>query len=336
MEIPLRLQHAYSAGMAGYTDPSLDLSLLYNRATNYFDVVSCTLMIYDFMLTFSREIDLVWRSRWSAIKVLFLVTRYTTFVELAVVIWPLITTDISPNGCYINYQWTGWTNITGILLAEVILMLRTWAVYERRRSVGIGLGVWTVATWVPNLATVGIFLQSLQFGPIPGVQNSPGIGCHVTAGSSILFISWLLIMVSEAPIMFLMAFMAFRNYRHTRDSAVFRTVFRDGTIFYLYLFILSIANVIVIFTTPAGLINLFAIPERMFHSILTTRIILDLRELGSRKHLGWSTFSAGMPASAVEIEFAHTVVDSVAATHHMFAGGSSDATTGNDNSDGSV
>lgn len=41
-------------------------------------------------------------------------------------------------------------------------MLRTWAVYERRRAVAVGLAVWTVVTWVPNMTSLGIFLDSLR------------------------------------------------------------------------------------------------------------------------------------------------------------------------------
>lgn len=41
-------------------------------------------------------------------------------------------------------------------------MLRTWAVYQRSRAVAIGLAIWTVVTWVPNMTSLGIFLKSLR------------------------------------------------------------------------------------------------------------------------------------------------------------------------------
>ena len=53
-------------------------------------------------------------------------------------------------------------------------------------------------------------------------------------------------------------------------------------------------------------------PERVAHSVLTARIILNLRELGSRQqqHLGWSTFSATVRDAETrigddDVEFAH-------------------------------
>ncbi|GJE95974.1 hypothetical protein PsYK624_121670 [Phanerochaete sordida] len=256
------------------------------------------------MLTLGREVDLIWRSPWSPVKVFFLVTRYTPFFELAFLLWPLVTTGITPRECHLDYQLIGWTNITGIFFAEIILMLRTWAVFARRRSVGIFLIVWTIATWVPNLVTVGMFLQSLRYGPLPAFEDVRGVGCHVIAGSSILWVSWLMIMVSEAPVLAMMAYVTVKNYRMSKSSDLFNTVFRDGTIFYLYLFAFSTANVVVVLTTPPGLVNLLTITERMVHSILTSRIILSLRALGAQGHLGWSTFSADARSTSGELEYA--------------------------------
>lgn len=53
--------------------------------------------------------------------------------------------------------------------------------------------------------------------------------------------------------------------------------------------------------------------ERVIHSVLTARIILDLRQLGTRRGLGLSTFSAGVwgARSAVDdVEFAHSTASS--------------------------
>ena len=37
--------------------------------------------VYDYLLTFPLEISFVWPARWTAIKVLFLLTRYMPFVD---------------------------------------------------------------------------------------------------------------------------------------------------------------------------------------------------------------------------------------------------------------
>ncbi|KAL5521993.1 hypothetical protein ACEPAF_1849 [Sanghuangporus sanghuang] len=235
---------------------------------------------------------------------------------------------MSPKDCDFVYKSTGWLLLTGILIAEIILMLRTWAVFEQRRAIAIGLVIWTILTWVPNMASLGIFLDSLRYGPLPIAV--PGSGCHVISGSPIVFVCWALLMIFEAAILTLMIIKAVKNCRtgndvfdteadkrflHAstdrthRNSFVFKAVFRDGSIFYLYLFVLSTANVIVILTSSADLINLLSVIERVIHSVLTARIILNLRKLGTRRQLGLSTFSFGVGPGA-EMEFAHNAISS--------------------------
>lgn len=45
------------------------------------------LMIWDHLLTINREVVLVWRARWTVIKVLFLFNRYITALVIALNTW---------------------------------------------------------------------------------------------------------------------------------------------------------------------------------------------------------------------------------------------------------
>jgi hypothetical protein len=44
--------------------------------------VCLAVFIYDYFLTFTREVELVWKSRWNMIKVLFLAQRYLPTVDI--------------------------------------------------------------------------------------------------------------------------------------------------------------------------------------------------------------------------------------------------------------
>jgi Family of unknown function (DUF6533) len=48
---------------------------------------SCVLQIYDYFLTVHLEIKLIWFSRWTYTKILFLLVRYTTFITMALVLY---------------------------------------------------------------------------------------------------------------------------------------------------------------------------------------------------------------------------------------------------------
>jgi hypothetical protein len=52
-----------------------------NVLTNTLVAVCLTLLAYDYTLTLSSEINLVWHSKWNTIKVAFLIQRYLVFVD---------------------------------------------------------------------------------------------------------------------------------------------------------------------------------------------------------------------------------------------------------------
>ncbi|GJE95932.1 hypothetical protein PsYK624_121240 [Phanerochaete sordida] len=237
-------------------------------------------------------------------KILFILVRCIPFADVVITIWHYIKSNISEQECIFFGQSVGWLTLFGILLAEVILMLRTWAVYERARAVAIGLIVWTAVTWVPSMASLGIFLNSLRYGPRP--PGVPSFGCFVISGRPISFVCWVLLMIFEAAILALMVYKAVKDYRLATDSAMFKTIFRDGTVFYFYLFVLSTANVIVILTTAAGLgSTLLVLAEGIVHSTLTVRVILNLRALACNENqFSLSTFSARVGGAVPSAEFA--------------------------------
>ena len=47
-----------------------------------FTAICVALVVYDYSLTLSREVDLIWFSRWNVIKVTFLLQRYLPFLDV--------------------------------------------------------------------------------------------------------------------------------------------------------------------------------------------------------------------------------------------------------------
>ncbi|KAF9063499.1 hypothetical protein BDP27DRAFT_1232016, partial [Rhodocollybia butyracea] len=80
---------------------------------------------YDYFLTLSDEMRLVWPSKWSTIKVLFYTTRYCAFIDAAFVIFG-------------KYFVTAYLESKHLL---VILIIRTWAIWGRDRNIAGILGV---------------------------------------------------------------------------------------------------------------------------------------------------------------------------------------------------
>ncbi|TFK32625.1 hypothetical protein BDQ12DRAFT_479687 [Crucibulum laeve] len=247
-------------------------------------------------MTLGMEIDFVWASNWSLMKVLFLIQRYLPFFDTVwLVLHHQLGHDLSGPACHRIYQASGWMYIVGFATSELILTLRAWAVWNRDRRLSITLPMLYVGIWGSDCVIMAKFLASMKFGAPPHVDF---LGCFVTKGSSILYLCWVVLMVYEAIILILMIIPGIAAYRLGGDSALYKTVYRDGVLYYLCLFVLSLTNVIVIQILPSAYINLFSSFERVIHSIVTSRVILHIRDHAS----GATRWSDGVTDLHVDID----------------------------------
>ena len=51
-------------------------------------VMACMMFVWDYILTFGMEVDLIWKSKWSFMKGLYLFQRYLPFTDI---IWLVVT-----------------------------------------------------------------------------------------------------------------------------------------------------------------------------------------------------------------------------------------------------
>ncbi|KAF9490931.1 hypothetical protein BDN71DRAFT_1510838 [Pleurotus eryngii] len=164
-----------------------------------------------------------------------------------------------------------------------ILTIRTWAVWHSREIADsrpfLSL-FFATAVWGPNFAVIDGCLHKV-LDPAPPRPYPGFVGCDFVAGNQILFVTWALLMVyeaSEQP--------PWRRWGTlTDDQALFTAVYRDGILYYLYLFVLSLINIAVIEAFPKYIIPLaaytFPLPsERLFLRSLTTHNTLQARARG--------------------------------------------------------
>ncbi|KAF8995896.1 hypothetical protein BDQ17DRAFT_966015 [Cyathus striatus] len=263
------------------------------RLVASFDVGSSMLFAYDIFLTLGLEIELVWCSKWTYMTVLYLLQRYLPIIDtLWLVLQHQVGIGLSKSACHLVYTASGWTFIVGFMASEIILTLRAFAIWNRNKILLVGLPIFFICCWVPDIIFMHLFLRSMEFGDLP----SPAFtGCLVVNGSSILAMCWVVLMIYEAGIVILIVIPGVASYRSGGNTELYRTVYRDGVLYYVTLLALSALNVVLILTLPRGYVNLlssFAIflwssahsltsafsVERILHSILTSRVILHLRQ----------------------------------------------------------
>ncbi|KAF9070506.1 hypothetical protein BDP27DRAFT_1220596, partial [Rhodocollybia butyracea] len=258
------------------------------------------LLLYDWMLMFPLELEVIWSDKLRPLNVLYVIQRYMPFVDIVAftfagrMIWP----DLSLPGTGMYTTGIALTegnrrivsHISDLLEATiVILTLRTWALWEKDIRLTIGLPIFFVVCQVPIFYIIHLFLSVQTYIPSP----VPQIGCVPLGGESMLYLDWVILMVYEAVILTLMLIPAFAYFRSGNWSALTTVVYRDGITYYLFLFGFSVTNVVAVLLLPVSpfifrLVTsahplaqsdflVFFPPQRVMHTLLTSRVILHIR-----------------------------------------------------------
>ncbi|EJC99870.1 uncharacterized protein FOMMEDRAFT_31106 [Fomitiporia mediterranea MF3/22] len=175
---------------------------------------------YEYSINLQQEVDLIWCSEWSLTKILFIASRYGPFLDMPVVLWHHWAPPQNIEQCRFGFAYPGWMYLIGISATELVLLWRTWALWNKNRDMGIGLLLWAFITITPNLVVEGVFLSKIKYELITQPSNT----CILTGvDSSLLSVTWILLLVLEA-----------------------------GSLYYVCLISLSLVNIIVVFTAPLG------------------------------------------------------------------------------------
>ena len=93
--------------------------------------MACALFLWDYILTFGMEVDLVWKSKWNFMKGLYLFQRYSPFIDIMCVILTSQSDVVSciPTLNFIHRSNGG--NSEGHWVSEAILFLRRFVKLTR-------------------------------------------------------------------------------------------------------------------------------------------------------------------------------------------------------------
>ncbi|KAJ3559523.1 hypothetical protein NM688_g296 [Phlebia brevispora] len=275
---------------------------------SYTVVASIMFMVYDYMLTLGAEVELVWASKFTTIKFLFFLTRYSPILDMTLLFTSTLPLSLSSRTCFWLHTPAIYLLVIGMAIAEYILAFRTWLVWGRNLWLGIVLfGGWTLVS-VSCMVYLGFFSSSVKYisAPLYGAQ-----GCPIVAADRMPVIMYAELLVYEIALLILMIVKGVPQLRAPyrmffargtdgiSSGAIAEVLYRDGIVFYIILCCLSAANLAVTNSAPAQLNSSLAAwvvsralgstevksmfrVQRVMHSSLSARMILHLREAAKR------------------------------------------------------
>ncbi|KLO13215.1 hypothetical protein SCHPADRAFT_940576 [Schizopora paradoxa] len=145
--------------------------------TKFAYMAAYTIIVYDHLLTLDIEIEHIWKRTFSVVTFLFFLTRYYFLVALTLVLFVFIVPVVDTKKMLLFVPLGAGTPSS--ILADCIISLRVYALYERNNKLALalvlfilaefGLSMWTNLT--PTVTRIDVF-GALGY---PQINNAPAM-----------------------------------------------------------------------------------------------------------------------------------------------------------------
>ncbi|EJD06729.1 uncharacterized protein FOMMEDRAFT_165443 [Fomitiporia mediterranea MF3/22] len=235
-------------------------------------VATLSLFIYDYFCTLDDEIRLVWKSRLSVVKCVFFVNRICAFTSAIIGVYLFL---LNSNGekCVNVLTASSLINTSIFITGEIILFMRVYAIWGCRRPIAFFLFSFYL------VGAVGGFYASVRTTKTVTTAFMPELfknGCLISFTSSGFWICYLVLLCHESVMLIMILFKTFTLSRQITSTTVDMLI-KDGIVYYLCVFALTIGNLLVLFLGPSQLRGFLIILQGILHSILCARLLLRLR-----------------------------------------------------------
>ncbi|KAJ3560026.1 hypothetical protein NP233_g11100 [Leucocoprinus birnbaumii] len=266
------------------------------QRAQYLSAAALVVYAYDYFLTLDREIEYVWKSRWSPVKNLFLLNRYFVIVNIVIQQFLLgtVSGQRSSSECHGLIQAFVVLTAFVTLFSELMLCIRLWIMWDKDKRVLTGV----VSIFVA-ITIYYIIYYERTFNDNPNSPFShPPKGCAVNVEKH-AYITFVVLIISDMVKLVLALIPTFQLYR---TGSVFRNnvmneVYREGVLFYVYLWIIDLVLVLQSADNAVAVVPVFI----AIRVVLASRMVLhmDLCSLNGQAHVSSFLFSG----SALNIRF---------------------------------
>ncbi|KAF9524810.1 hypothetical protein CPB83DRAFT_596758 [Crepidotus variabilis] len=244
--------------------------LLYVRCCSI--VAALTTVTYDYILTFRDEVDLVWNRPITLGSALFALNRYLPFVDLSLSL-QLYLGSPRPNSkaCRDLELLTAGSILLSVFCSETMLILRTIAIWNCRRSLTIGLCALHMMVISSTLSVAMYYWVTFRFEAIPGSEP-----CLILNFRDVVIYAQLIpFFILDTTVFALMVIKAYYHLQNGVSSWVHH-MYRGGFICFALTFIFSLLNFFIPLFAPPHLRLICIDFHRISHSIICNRLFFML------------------------------------------------------------
>ncbi|KZW02554.1 hypothetical protein EXIGLDRAFT_759683 [Exidia glandulosa HHB12029] len=260
-------------------------------AQNYTNVALVALLFWDHITTLDREVELVWSTRWSLGKILFILNRYIPAANLFVLLFSYTYPSFPINGyagsSLSSYQavtksrscvaWSiidDWLSLLSMAVVDVLLMLRITAMWDRNKIVRwILLPLFIITMGGMTAAIVNITVTAKQDEFPPSIRPCV-VSFENTHLASTFFYSS---MFFDTTIMLLTVARLVPMLRAGTLGPLLKVLQTDGYIYFAVLFMTATANIIVLQLASGPAKAMLITLHRVSSAMMCSRMVLNMR-----------------------------------------------------------
>ncbi|KAI0637526.1 hypothetical protein C8Q77DRAFT_1086493 [Trametes polyzona] len=245
--------------------------------------------VWDWLACLKVEYDVIWKSRWTPIKFLYLWTRYYGLITYSINLW-LFNANFTADQCKTLHYIIAASCMWVTLGSEAILAMRTHAFLGRQLWTGILLSAMLVGetAFLLYVAIAGVHQTVLPVVTRGPCTASDAPGKHVVSGF------WL------APVAFDLFCTALTLWKvttmHARGSHLVKIFVTEGLFYFILVAAVNVLNAIFMFQSNVNIQNINSFLALILSQVLCCRLVLNLRARG-RAGAVHTSQGAGVPSS---------------------------------------
>jgi len=247
------------------------------NSSRYLIAVGYVVLLWDTILTFPDEVERVWRSGISLPKIVFLANKLASLSILTVLMraWSGIGVGngLTHQFCESATQLGLAGGVISLGIANYLVLLQVWQLWEQRPSVRLFLTVGWGVTYSATLVIACIIIAQL-----PGlVVAVPGFNvCGLVSVPGLVRVIWLSPILFEILVFVMTVSNAYDRPRPQHDS-IARALVRDGVFYFVSLSMLRVLNFIMSDLAPIALIPVGSCIIWQLNLVALNRLILNQR-----------------------------------------------------------
>lgn len=232
-----------------------------------------TIMVWDMLLTLPMEVELLWKSRMSVLKVIFLFNRYVSalVIIVSVLFMSRLISGLTDNICRGWLAFSTFVEVFSIASTSFLYAFRLWAWYQlSTRALVALLLLWICCV----LVSIGLLID------IAGVHSEDFIHEQIfnvcISIRPVLWPQWVPVTFEHGFYAFFLLFNAMRTPRSERKPAL-AILYRDGILFYMLTFCVCLFSVLVFRYGPRIYVSLATYPPWIIFQIAISHFLLNVK-----------------------------------------------------------